>query len=546
MYVREGGAGFVCDNALRVKKITAGGASEAAGIPVGHVLVSFNGKSVNGTWSDVKDMCKRTAHPWIFVFTADGAPAPAPVQKASPVAGGIVVEVHEGGAGFVCTPDLTVKKVTAGGASEASGVAVGMLLGGFKAGQSSWIKRQDPDMVWAAMKELCKASPYPWQFIFYPATSAAAAPAAAPAPRPQQQAPPQQRRRQRVQEVAGHEWVDTGPNGFSVKFEFTTNDAQVAPEMEVHLMECTSDTEHLIKAEDMEAVLKATRASMVKPSDANDIVLWLANRLCEGSVNVKLKVLFVLKKFLADGSSTMQVMLRGKSKLPALKNGFDAVDGNLKAVLSYRVPPHPEHGDKPLQMLHKTCRVVQSLLVTELTTELSRARTAIDAGVRAEDAKGAAQEEEVARQAADAAYMGSVEEQKAAMSRKVKAQKAENARKLEEQRARERSSRGLGSMTCDAPASAADPLAAAAAPVAASAPEVAPVAEQGLSSSLFDDDGGLFGTDADDDVEPTNLFAAAAVFADFVVILVVAERHSSGFAPIVGRHRHRRLSPLSM
>ena len=42
------------------------------------------------------------------------------------------------------------------------------------------------------------------------------------------------------------------------------------------------------------------------------------------------------------------------------------------------------------------------------------------------------------------------------------------------------------------------------------------------------------------------LFAAAAVFADFVVILVVAKRHGSGFAPIVGRHRHRRLSPLSM
>jgi hypothetical protein len=517
--VSAGGAGFVCDNDLKVKKITAGGASEAAGVPVGAMLVTFQGKLIPAgtTWGDFKDICKSTPHPWKFNFAAAGTvPAVAPATSA--VAKSIVVTVSEGGAGFVCTPDLTVKKVTAGGASEAAGVELGMQLAMFKAGRSIWSKQQEPNMTWASMKDLCKASPYPWAFTFVPAGTGAVA--AAPRPQPAAAAAaaapaqPPQRRQQKVQEVDGHEWVEGGPGGFSVKFDFTPNDATAPAAIEPHLVECTTNTEHLIKAEEMQTVLALTRARSVKPSDANDIILWLANRLCEPSVNVKLKCLFVLKKFLADGSTTMQVVLRGKSKIPALRTGSEAVDGNLKAVLSFRVPPHAEHGDKPLQMLHKTCRVVQQLLAAELTSELSRARHAIDTAVRAEEAQLKADEEEAARIAADAAYKGSVEQKKAEMSAKVRAQKAEAARKLEEQRAKERQSRGLASMTwSEEPAAPAAAAAAAPAPAPpASVTSAAPAAKTGESGGLFDDDGGgLFGTDADDDVEPTNLFAGSAV-----------------------------------
>ena len=119
----------------------------------------------------------------------------------------------------------------------------------------------------------------------------------------------------------GHEWVEGGPGGFSVKFDFIPNSATVPSNIEPHLQECTSDTEHLIKAEEMQRVLAATRGRSITPSGANDIVLWLANRMCEPAVNVKLKCLFVIKKLLADGSTTMQVVLRGKSKIETLRNG---------------------------------------------------------------------------------------------------------------------------------------------------------------------------------------------------------------------------------
>merc|ERR1719198_649081 len=104
-------------------------------------------------------------------------------------------------------------------------------------------------MTWAAMKDLCKSSSYPWAFTFVP-SGAAPPPRAAPGARPQpaEGAPPPSKRRQRVQEVDGHEWVEGGPGGFSVKFDFTPNSATVPPDIEPHLMECTSDTENLIKA----------------------------------------------------------------------------------------------------------------------------------------------------------------------------------------------------------------------------------------------------------------------------------------------------------
>ena len=397
--VAEGGAGFVCDNSMRVKKVNAGSASEAAGVVVGATLVSFQGKTIPAgtTWGEFKDTCKNTAHPWAFNFALSGTTvAPEPVPAAAPasaaIAGAIVVKVSEGGAGFVCSPELIVKKITRGGASEAARVHVGMHLVAFKGGSTIWSKEQEPNMTWETMKELCKSASHPWAFTFVPAGAAPAPAATAPQPRPAEGAPPpSQRRRQRVQNVDGHEWVDGGPGGFSVKFDFVPNNATVPSDIEPHLKECTSDTEHLIKAEEMHRVLAATRARSIKPSGANDIVLWLANRMCEPSVNVKLKCLFVIKKLLADGSTTMQVVLRGKSTIATLRTGSEAVQSNMKAVLSFRAPPHEEHGDKPLQMLHKTCRVVQQLLTAEMTSELSRSRQAMDAAVKAEEARAKAE-----------------------------------------------------------------------------------------------------------------------------------------------------------
>ena len=514
--VAEGGAGFVCDNSMRVKKVNAGSASEAAGVVVGATLVSFQGKTIPAgtTWGEFKDTCKNTAHPWAFNFALSGTTvAPEPVPAAAPasaaIAGAIVVKVSEGGAGFVCSPELIVKKITRGGASEAARVHVGMHLVAFKGGSTIWSKEQEPNMTWETMKELCKSASHPWAFTFVPAGAAPAPAATAPQPRPAEGAPPpSQRRRQRVQNVDGHEWVDGGPGGFSVKFDFVPNNATVPSDIEPHLKECTSDTEHLIKAEEMHRVLAATRARSIKPSGANDIVLWLANRMCDPSVNVKLKCLFVIKKLLADGSTTMQVVLRGKSTIATLRTGSEAVQSNMKAVLSFRAPPHEEHGDKPLQMLHKTCRVVQQLLTAEMTSELSRSRQAMDAAVKAEEARAKAEEEEAARKAADAAYKGTVEQKKAEMSAKVRAQKAEAARKLEEQRAQERARRGLAAMTwSDEPAPpSSDTPAPAPAPSAAEEP-----GRVSSGGGLFDDDGGLFGMDGDDDLEPTNLFAGNAV-----------------------------------
>ena len=138
--------------------------------------------------------------------------------------------------------------------------------------------------------------------------------------------------------------------------------------------------------------------------------------------------------------------MRGKSKHPELCTGAANVESNLKAVLSFPAPPHPEHGHKPLQMLHKTCRIVQAQLAKAETSEQLRARRDVDAGKRAEDERAKAALQAEARAEMDAAYRDEVAQRKAEMSARVKAQKEEQRQQREEQRAKERASRGLASM----------------------------------------------------------------------------------------------------
>ena len=160
--VSEGGAGFVCNNDLRVTKITASGASAAAGVQVGMQLLSFQAADrfheidAAMNWASFKDLCRNSEHPWAFSF----GPAAAAAAKPKKPSAEILVKVSEGGAGFVCNNDLRVTKITASGASAAAGVQVGMYLLLFEGSNSSCEIK--PGMSWASFKDVCRTTPHPW------------------------------------------------------------------------------------------------------------------------------------------------------------------------------------------------------------------------------------------------------------------------------------------------------------------------------------------------------------------------------------------------
>ncbi len=77
---KSGGAGFVCAADLRVKKVTPGGLSSAAGLKVGMQLAGYTAggrrHAMGGvSWPAFKILCKQSPYPRVFTFvpTDNGA-----------------------------------------------------------------------------------------------------------------------------------------------------------------------------------------------------------------------------------------------------------------------------------------------------------------------------------------------------------------------------------------------------------------------------------------------------------------------------------------
>ena len=96
--VAAGGAGFVCNANMAVKKVTPGGASAAAGVMVGMELTGFTGggrrQAMGGvSWAAFKEMCRQSSYPRVFTFTPMGGTASAALASRG-VSEGIPGQQH--------------------------------------------------------------------------------------------------------------------------------------------------------------------------------------------------------------------------------------------------------------------------------------------------------------------------------------------------------------------------------------------------------------------------------------------------------------------
>jgi hypothetical protein len=108
-----------------------------------------------------------------------------PPSMTAPSPASVLVEVHDGGAGFVCDDQLIVTKVQRGKASEAAGLQPGMQLHSFQGTQVKGLATgavSGTAVDWASVKQLVQTTPKPWCFSFGPAVPETAAPAAVPTP----------------------------------------------------------------------------------------------------------------------------------------------------------------------------------------------------------------------------------------------------------------------------------------------------------------------------------------------------------------------------
>ena len=106
------------------------------------------------------------------------------------------------------------------------------------------------------------------------------------------------------------------------------------------------------------------------PAEADQTVCWLANRLSEDSVPVKIKTCLLMKTMVEKAGPLFQMAIRGLS----IGKGSGCLIDNLKAAGSgIGIETDPVHGDRPKLMVQKNARELFNILIVAPPPELQKA-----------------------------------------------------------------------------------------------------------------------------------------------------------------------------
>ena len=279
------------------------------------------------------------------------------------------MSVAKGTAGFKCDDKLFVTMVEELGAADCEDVKVGMRI-------TKWMDEDLAEtMTWKSLKLMVKEAPKPWVFTFadvggrellsptakvQPAATGFAAPAPAAAPR----GPGASARDRFLADgfAAGGSLFMSAANAPAAPVEKKWERAadcdisaivsQVdidTEKLESVLLRVTDASDAKAEPDDIHAV-KGSTIDDTSLSACNQIVLWLADRLCEEETSTKIKTLTLIKNLANEGGPLFQYSIRGLAK-PA--TGSTLMISNLEMASECELEPHPTHGDKPQRLVHK-------------------------------------------------------------------------------------------------------------------------------------------------------------------------------------------------
>ena len=138
--------------------------------------------------------------------------------------------------------------------------------------------------------------------------------------------------------------------------------------LEQVLLRVTEASEKKAEADDIQAIQRCTAAPTIDVIQTNSIIHWLAARTREEDSSIKIKTLALIKNLANDGGGALfRYSVRGM--IPHNGSGAAEMQTNLEHCSLCKLPPHPVHGDKPEQMVHKHAMATLAYLRQPLSKE---------------------------------------------------------------------------------------------------------------------------------------------------------------------------------